>query len=95
MSTYFTIISCVLMLSIILISVSNYYDIFLLLEFSVSFCIVSLIILLFSFLILALSIKDKNFINKQFNTNYTTEDMFWNGDDIKTMLIGKKIRIDN
>jgi hypothetical protein len=37
--------------------------------------------------------KDANFINKTYGTAYTQEDLFWNGDEIKTMVIGSKNRI--
>lgn len=33
------------------------------------------------------------FINQQYGTHYTTEQFFWNGDDIKSMVIGKYNRI--
>ena len=46
-------------------------------------------------LIIPSAATDRDFVNKNFNTNYSIEEMFWNGDDIKSMLIGNKIRIDN
>lgn len=42
-----------------------------------------------------MTIQKTNWVNKTFDKSYTVEEMFWNGDDIKSMLIGNKIRIDN
>lgn len=33
------------------------------------------------------------FINKNYGTNYTADDFIWNGDEIKTMVIGSKNRV--
>jgi hypothetical protein len=40
------------------------------------------------------SYKDKKFIEKHFNKSYSIEELFWHSDEIKEMLIGKKINID-
>lgn len=34
------------------------------------------------------------FINEQFHTTYTAKDLFWNGDNIKELTIGKRININ-
>jgi len=36
--------------------------------------------------------NDAKFLNSNFGTKYTAEDMFWHGEDIKTMIIGNKVR---
>lgn len=37
---------------------------------------------------------DAKFINAQYGTSYTANEMFWNGEDIKAMVIGRKQRIE-
>lgn len=37
--------------------------------------------------------KDASFINKVYGTSYTQEELFWNGKDIKTMVIGNRSRV--
>jgi len=44
---------------------------------------------------ISMTIQKTNWVNKTFDKSYNVEEMFWNGDDIKSMLIGQKIRIDN
>ena len=39
--------------------------------------------------------KKAKFYNTHFGTNYTANDFFWYGEEIETMLIGKKVRVDN
>jgi hypothetical protein len=39
--------------------------------------------------------KEAKFINENFGTSYTTEEMFWHGSDIKKMVIGEKRRVEN
>jgi hypothetical protein len=51
-------------------------------------------ILLFTTLITVNNIKEAEFINREFGTSYSAWDMFWNGDTIKEIVIGKKNRID-
>jgi hypothetical protein len=36
---------------------------------------------------------DAAFINKNYGTTYTADDFVWNGDEIKTMVIGNKSRV--
>ena len=38
--------------------------------------------------------RDAKFINAQYGTSYTANEMFWNGEDIKAMVIGRKQRIE-
>jgi len=50
------------------------------------------ITLLFATISYACAVKDCAFINKNWNKSYTVEEVFWNGEDIKDMLIGNKVR---
>ena len=38
--------------------------------------------------------RKAKFYNTNFKTNYTANDFFWNGEEIETMLIGKKVRVE-
>ena len=37
--------------------------------------------------------KDAELLNSTYGTAYTTEQMFWNGSDIKAMIIGNRTRL--
>lgn len=39
------------------------------------------------------STRKAKFYNKNFGTDYTSNDFFWNGEEIENMLIGKRVRI--
>jgi hypothetical protein len=39
------------------------------------------------------SSKDAEFLNSEYGTHYTTEQMFWNGSEIKGMVIGNRTRL--
>lgn len=41
-----------------------------------------------------ISYKDKKFIERYFDKSYSMEELFWHRDEIKEMLIGKKVNID-
>jgi len=60
----------------------------------VIFACIHSVILVASIIVLISSAIEKKFINENFNTNYTTEDIFFYGEDIKQMIIGKKFNID-
>ena len=45
-------------------------------------------------LAIPMAIKDKAFIERSFGKSYTVEEMFWNGEDIKEMVIGNKMRFE-
>ena len=37
--------------------------------------------------------KDSEFLNAEYGTHYTAEQMFWNGSEIKGMVIGTRTRL--
>ncbi len=89
------ILSALIMIGIMFIAIGSNLIIEIMKFFGYILTALCTVFLLIWLLVIGIAIVDRKFINKSFDKNYTTEDMFWNGSDIKQMLIGKKIRIDD
>ena len=62
---------------------------------ALDFILAGLFGIFFSAMNYGCAVKDSKFLNSNFGTQYTTEQMFWNGEEIKDMVIGNKYRISD